>query len=392
MRGDAGEHGKDAELCLHCGGPRPPSLGTKPRKFCSQRCCHEATRLRNRPPKPRPAACRFCGCSLPPPVRAAGRSRATCDACRRLRWRGRPIACVCQGCGKSFHSLGRGKSFCSAACRGKMKQADCPCCGQRFTKKTRRQTYCSVKCSSRHVKRKPPKQRVCLCCGIQFTRTRRPSGSYTAQKKYCSRECAFWARRLRLPCAARPLLVASQLASWFHSWGDDVYPIVSKCQKCGVPTSRTRESSLPASICGKCAKPPRCCICKLPHVVADGRRACEKCRLDARRRKIEAGKRTKKKYGRNHRQRCRYYGAPYTPIRLVDIYERDNWTCQICGVALNRKWDKGDPTSRTIDHIIPLSLGPGSPGHIPSNVRAACHRCNSVKSNSVAPLEPSTLH
>ncbi len=273
-----------------------------------------------------------------------------------------------------------------------MKQAGCPCCGQSFEKKSRGQKYCSPGCAAKLRKKRESKRRVCLCCGVEFTRTRRASGSYTVQKKYCSRECAFEARRRHLPCASRPLQVASQLASWFHSWGDDAFPIIGKCQKCGDQTKRGRRASLPATICDKCANPPRCWKCRVPIQGAENERMCVECLSESARKSAEARRRAKKKYGRNHRQRCRHYGAPYTPIRLTDIYERDNWTCQICGTSLNRKWDKHDPRSRTIDHIIPLCLGPDSPGHIPSNVRAACHRCNSLKSNSVAPLEQTTLH
>lgn len=186
------------------------------------------------------------------------------------------------------------------------------------------------------------------------------------------------------------------LAKWFLSWGDDVYPIVTKCQDCGGIIKQKKGCEKPP--CSTCSGFRRCIKCdsQLPFGSVKYARICDVCMPSVKeeqraRLKIQR-QRLKAKYGRNHRQRCRYYGAPYTPIKLKDIYERDGWTCQICGIALNREWDVNDPTSRTIDHIIPVSLGPSSPGHVVSNVRAACHRCNSLKSDSVAPPSTLSLH
>jgi 5-methylcytosine-specific restriction endonuclease McrA len=116
---------------------------------------------------------------------------------------------------------------------------------------------------------------------------------------------------------------------------------------------------------------------------------CESCSESrARALKRKARKRRRQKYGGdNYRQRCRRFKAPYTPIRKSSIYDRDNWACQICGVELLRKYlhtSTGvDPRSPTIDHIVPLSLGPDGPGHVEFNVQAACFDCNSRKGASL---------
>lgn len=232
----------------------------------------------------------------------------------------------------------------------------------------------------------------CLNCQVAFTKKRYKSGATSCQTKYCSRECAFEARRRRLPDAVdnrRGGGIAARLAKWFLSWGEDVYPSIKRCGDCGeILTIKHAEHRPP---CRKCSrrKPCRGCGSELspdrPLYIS----FCEPCRETRRR---EARRREKKKHGRNHRQRCRKYGAPYTKIRELDIYERDNWTCQICGSELRREWDSNDPRSRTIDHIIPLSLGPLGPGHVPSNVRACCHGCNTRKSDSIEPGVLQTLH
>ncbi len=383
MRGFAGEDGKDANLCLHCGGPKPKSLGFKPRKFCSTLCCRESTR----PAKPWPPLCESCGKDTGQ-KRGRGGRRRLCDECKRLR--------------KESSAKPRKPPT--------TQSRKCPVCEVSFDVTSRKpnKTYCSIRCGCyspaavevRRARAEARKKKyTCLCCGVVFSKRRYPSGATSCQIKYCSRECAFEARRRRLPQAIdnrRSGGLTDMLAKWFLSWGDDVYPIVTKCQDCGSIIKQMKGCEKPP--CSTCSSRRRCvkCDCWLPVGSVKYARICDVClpSVEEERRarfKIKR-QRLKAKYGRNHRQRCRYYGAPYTPIKLKDIYERDGWTCQICGIALNREWDTNDPTSRTIDHIIPVSLGAASPGHIMSNVRAACHRCNSLKSNSIAPLETSTLH
>jgi len=62
-----------------------------------------------------------------------------------------------------------------------------------------------------------------------------------------------------------------------------------------------------------------------------------------------------------------------------DIYERDNWTCHICGKPVERDLEWPDPYVATLDHIEPVSrLGP----HDAANLATAHWMCNLVKGNS----------
>lgn len=385
MRGDAGDHGKDADLCLHCRGPKPPSLGTKPRKFC----CRECSRKAHRPQQPWPPLCQKCGKDTGQ-ARWRGRRRRLCDKCREAAKAAarRPRAVFAR----------------------QAEERKCLTCESPFTVQCSRtaRKYCCRACADKspakiEAVRKwadlRKKRYRCLCCGNEFTKRRYASGAYSCQKKYCSRDCAFKARRLRLPDAVdtrRHGGLTRLLASWFLSWGDDVYPIVTKC-KCGQVLKQRKGKPPPR--CWHCEerRPCRRCGCELPDERQKYDTLCCSCRADhdaessarkRRRKRLE-----KSKIGRNNRKRCRYYGVPYTPIKLRDIYERDNWTCQACGCALRREWDSNDPARcRTIDHIIPLSAGPGSPGHVPSNVRACCWSCNTAKGDSFEPPAAHSLH
>lgn len=61
--------------------------------------------------------------------------------------------------------------------------------------------------------------------------------------------------------------------------------------------------------------------------------------------------------------------AKVSKRRRIEVYERDGWQCQYCGVPI------GTDTA-TIDHIDPVSEGGRSAAH---NLRAACVPCNSSK-------------
>lgn len=67
----------------------------------------------------------------------------------------------------------------------------------------------------------------------------------------------------------------------------------------------------------------------------------------------------------------------------ASIYERDNWTCQICLEPVTKTF-QWLPDSPTLDHIIPRSRGGDSSFE---NLRTACWSCNTRRGNRVEPQE-----
>jgi len=65
----------------------------------------------------------------------------------------------------------------------------------------------------------------------------------------------------------------------------------------------------------------------------------------------------------------------------IEIYERDNWTCQICHKKVKKGLNGRNLLQPSLDHIIPLSLG-GS--HTRINVRCTHLGCNLARNNRVA--------
>lgn len=82
-----------------------------------------------------------------------------------------------------------------------------------------------------------------------------------------------------------------------------------------------------------------------------------------------------------HQRRALEYGVPFESIHLVSVFNRDEWTCRICGGLINPDARYPDPWSPSLDHRIPLSR-PRSPGHVWSNVQASHLRCNVRKGAS----------
>lgn len=76
---------------------------------------------------------------------------------------------------------------------------------------------------------------------------------------------------------------------------------------------------------------------------------------------------------------------PIFHFKRVNIYERDNWTCQLCLKGVNPNLVFPDPMCASLDHVIPLSRG-GS--HKSSNVQLAHLRCNTSRGNKVEGLSP----
>jgi hypothetical protein len=86
-------------------------------------------------------------------------------------------------------------------------------------------------------------------------------------------------------------------------------------------------------------------------------------------------------WARDAARRAELAGA--TVIQLFDrltVFERDGWTCYLCGRLTDPDVSPFDPTSPTVDHIRPLSKG-GE--HTLANAGTACLGCNSSKQDDL---------
>lgn len=90
---------------------------------------------------------------------------------------------------------------------------------------------------------------------------------------------------------------------------------------------------------------------------------------------------SQERYERWKRRQDRKRTTQVEPIRNIDVFERDHWTCGLCSEAIDRSLSWPDPMCATLDYKVPLSEG-GT--HTWDNVQAAHARCNIQKGSSVA--------
>ena len=83
---------------------------------------------------------------------------------------------------------------------------------------------------------------------------------------------------------------------------------------------------------------------------------------------------------RTNLRRTRLKGVVQEPYNREAIFERDNWTCQLCQEPIDSELQYPDPGFASIDHIIPISLRGDD---TPDNVQAAHLGCNWSKNNRV---------
>ena len=98
-------------------------------------------------------------------------------------------------------------------------------------------------------------------------------------------------------------------------------------------------------------------------------------------RKAAPAFRLQKRIGKQTR-RARLRNVECERFADVEVFERDGWRCQICGVLTpERLVGSNNPSAPTIDHIV--ALANGGP-HTRANVQCACRACNSRKSDGPA--------
>jgi len=69
-------------------------------------------------------------------------------------------------------------------------------------------------------------------------------------------------------------------------------------------------------------------------------------------------------------------GTWIDPVKRHRIYERDGWSCGLCGLETLKRYVAGDPLSPSLDHVVPRSLGGGNEDE---NLRAAHIKCNAIR-------------
>lgn len=91
-------------------------------------------------------------------------------------------------------------------------------------------------------------------------------------------------------------------------------------------------------------------------------------------------RKTRRDLGNTYRTRARRMGRKFKGFNVNRVFERDRWTCQLCGVKTPKRLRGTQaPNAPELDHIIALAAGGD---HIIENVQCACRACNGAKGAS----------
>jgi 5-methylcytosine-specific restriction endonuclease McrA len=75
-----------------------------------------------------------------------------------------------------------------------------------------------------------------------------------------------------------------------------------------------------------------------------------------------------------HRRRAKAHGVEFKQLNKWQVFARDKWRCQLCGVSTPRKYSgQIRDDAPQLDHIVPFAAGGA---HVFENVQCACRRCN----------------
>lgn len=218
-------------------------------------------------------------------------------------------------------------------------------------------------------------RKSCAHCGVEFT----PKQSNAI---YCGKVCNVRAWRAANPDKDLANKIKSRVQQsrkyWLKKeWFDTVIkPEIDALKRIASYVERPKLFRYACVNCG--------CQMVVRRTKGGHSRICAKCRKNNKtesKRKLRRQQRAAGMAMSSHRKRARRFGCEFDPkLSKIDVFERDKWTCQLCGLKTPRKlMGKGVPRSPELDHIVPLSRGGG---HIWGNVQCSCRKCNIAKGSA----------
>lgn len=248
---------------------------------------------------------------------------------------------------------------------------NCDVCGVTFSPRQVGARFCSRKCSRASAEKNrvrdsssghTEKHGTCQWCGKPYSRNQRTAG------KTCGRECAS-----KLRCIGKFTKV--------------YFP---ECKICLSPIRASKNPTIQENHCGKCKErygyniyavtsgktETNCTNCGvLFSRVPPNKSKC--CSNDCELKLSSTSKRKAKAKRKAVKRKCNG-GESFDPF---EIFERDKWTCQICGIETPKsKRGLNLDDSPELDHIHPISKG-GL--HTRKNTQCLCRSCNGKKSDKI---------
>lgn len=235
---------------------------------------------------------------------------------------------VCPNCGLEFETINEKQIYCSKKCTALITENKIvikKCLScDKEFEGKRNSLYCSTKCEYDYIKIIGKYAHVCIKCNKEFK-------SNDKETKYCSKQCM-----------TKYNSVCTKCGKEFTGQKDRANKFCSR--KCFYEYLGYENKNIP----------------KFKSVVSD----------------IQ------------HIRKAKKLHVEYEHIDPLEIFEKDNWICAVCGKKIDKYSYYPNPMSASLDHIIPFSKG-GT--HTRGNVRATHLRCNIVRGNKLIVTENGQL-
>ena len=203
-----------------------------------------------------------------------------------------------------------------------------------------------------------------------------PIAAVMAGKLYCSKACKQKAWERAHPASSvRP----ARLCAYWAGYCVDCHVAMGgkvKRDRCGACNARRVSDAMRCAAealhraSGRVICCDGCATSFCPLYGSSHARLCAPCSTERERENRRAAKSAR---------RARVLGALVDRVDPFAVFERDGWSCRICGVDTPRsKRGTYEPDAPELDHIKPLSKG-GE--HSYANTQCACRRCNGMKSD-----------
>lgn len=238
---------------------------------------------------------------------------------------------------------------------------NCLGCGVEFNGRKRK--YCTIHCRWRSVDRangvvskaeylalvvNPAHAFTCESCGKECHRR---AGGNSTVNRFCSHECR------KANTAAKNAAI--------------------KVAKAKEKEERRHARAL-AKIQKIVDRAPRLCACGC--VLTKGQRLCPTCAKSRKKEALKAYRQTEEfkaiRKANKTKRRAKEQAAIHR-VKPADVFNRDKWTCQLCGCKTpQKKRGTYDDNAPELDHVISLAEGGD---HTYANLQCACRRCNISK-------------
>ena len=320
--------------------------------------------------------CARCSSEFEVIVRAGNQRRYCSKACKLGS--PAPTSMACAQCAEPFTCTRRGNRFCSIDCRklgSKVSAKEryalkerpvlkhaCVICERRFESRTVKRAACSQECRKVLRALAPPVVRSsyekrCIWCERPFTHA-------MSNAIYCSKLC-----KSKAWISKQPEVLRRQR----ERVAQEARATAKRAQR--IELAKAKQIAAAARDAARLAWQERCCKeCGQCITRPRAKSFCSiKCSELASRRSpsVAAAKKLRKQLKRGANG-----GELFSDF---DIFERDGWRCQICGISTPKQHHASNKwTAPELDHIVPVTRG-GT--HTRDNVQCLCRRCNNKKSN-----------